>query len=303
MTTTFGALAPVFLLVALGHLLARRAFPGSTFFEQAERLVYRLLLPALLFLTTAGFELASFQVLPVASALVAAIAATVFVALLLRPFAAVDDPGFSSVAQGAVRTNTYVGLAGAGALYGAAGIEIMGIVVFVVITSVNVVAVLVLARYGQPAPGQGGIAAAVVRNPLIVACLAGFAVNASGLAIPLIVEETLRILARAALPLGLLCVGAGLELVRLAAARRATVITLALKLLLMPALTALFCRLFGVEGLTAAAAILFNAVPISASSYVLARQMGGDAPLMASLITWSTIGAVLTMPLVLALLT
>jgi malonate transporter len=302
MTTTFGALVPVFLLVVLGHLFARRRFPGPSFFAHAETLVYRLLLPALLFLTTAGFELAHFRVLPVAAALVASVAATVLAAIALRPFAGVDDRAFSSVAQGSVRTNTYVGLAGAGALYGAAGIEVMGIVVFVVITSVNVVAVLVLARYGRPVAGQGGVAA-VVRNPLIVACIAGFAVNLFGVALPHVLDETLRILARAALPLGLLCVGAGLELVRLGMARRAIALTLALKLLLMPALTALFCRLFEVEGLTAAAAILFNAVPISASSYVLARQMGGDAPLMAALITWSTIGAVFTMPVMLALLT
>jgi len=303
MTTTFGALAPVFLLIALGHLLRRRAFPGAGFFEDAERLVYWLLLPALLFQTTASVDLASFRVLPVASALVAAVCATAAAALLLRPLVAIGDAGFSSVVQGSVRTNTYVGLAGAGALYGSAGLEVMGIVVFVVITAVNVVAILALARYGDAPAGERSLVRSVLRNPLILACVVGFAANAVGLRLPAALGEVLNILARAALPLGLLCVGAGLELVRLGQEKRAIALTLALKLLLMPALTALFCRAFAVEGLTAAAAILFNAVPISASSYVLARQMGGDAPLMAALITWTTIAAALTMPLVLALLT
>jgi malonate transporter len=48
--------------------------------------------------------------------------------------------------------------------------------------------------------------------------------------------------------------------------------------------------------------VLFTAAPISASSYVLARQLGGDAPLMAGLITITTICAAITMPAVLALL-
>jgi malonate transporter len=60
--------------------------------------------------------------------------------------------------------------------------------------------------------------------------------------------------------------------------------------------------LLGVEGLTAAVAVLMNAAPVSASSFVLARQLGGDAPMMARLITTSTLLAMVTMPLVLVLL-
>ncbi len=71
----------------------------------------------------------------------------------------------------------------------------------------------------------------------------------------------------------------------------------------MPVATFGFCRLLGVEGVIAATAVLFTAAPVSASSYVLARQLGGDAPLMAGLITLSTILAAITMPLALALLT
>jgi hypothetical protein len=100
-----------------------------------------------------------------------------------------------------------------------------------------------------------------------------------------------------------LCVGAGLELAHLGRARLATVATAVLKLLVFPAATALACRLFGIDALSAAAAVLFAAAPISASSYVLARQLGGDAAMIAGLITITTIAAVATMPVVLALLT
>ena len=303
MATILGALAPVFLLVALGHLLRRHAFPSAPFFVDAERLVYWLLLPALLFLTTSGFTLENFEVLPVAAALIGGVLATAGAALLLRPRLGLDDPAFSSVLQGAVRTNSYVGLAGGAALHGEAGLAIMGLVVFVVITSVNVVSVAALLRFGRPPAEHPGLMSAFARNPLILACVAGFLANAIGLHLPGVLEEALRICAGAALPLGLICVGAGLELVAMAGNRRAVLATCGLKLVFMPAATALFCEVFAVEGLTAAAAILFNAVPISASSYVLARAMGGDARLMAALITWTTLAGALTIPAMLALLT
>jgi malonate transporter and related proteins len=303
MLTTFGALAPVFLLIALGWLLRARGFLAEAFWPAAERLVYYVLFPALLFLTTATSELAGFHILPVAAALVGAILATVALTLALRPWLGLDDAAFTSVLQGAIRNNTYVGLGAAGTLYGEAGLAVLGLVIFVVVTTVNLLSVTVLLHYGRRAAGRRELVGSVARNPLILACVLGFVLNAAGIDLAGVPRATLAILGQASLTLGLLCVGAGLELAHLGRDPPATVATCALKLLLMPAASALACRLFGVEGVTAAVAVLFTAAPISASSYVLARQLGGDAPLIASLITLTTIGAVVTMPLALGLLT
>ena len=303
MLETFGALAPVFLLIALGWLLRARGFPGEAFWPAAERLVYYVLFPALLFLTTATSELAGFGLLPMTLALVGALLAVGALALLLGPWLGVDHAGLTSVFQGAIRTNTYVGLGAAGTLYGAAGLEVLGIVILVVVTTVNLLSVVALIHYGRKAAGGGEVLSSVARNPLILACLAGFALNAIGVDLSGVPHDTLAVLGQASLTLGLLCVGAGLELAHLGRQRAAALATCALKLLIMPTATALACRLVGVEGLSAAVAVLFTAGPISASSYVLARQLGGDAPLMAGLITLTTIAAALTMPLTLALLT
>jgi predicted permease len=303
MLATFGALAPVFILIALGWLLRTRGFPGDHFWPAAERLVYFVLFPPLLFLTTAAADLAAFDLLPMAGALIAAILATAGLTLLLRPLLRIGDPGFTSVFQGAIRFNTYVGLAAGSVLFGQIGLTVMGLVVFVVVTTVNLLSVAALVHYGRRGAGRREVIGSVARNPLILACALGFGSNALGVELPAVAYDTLDILARASLTLGLLCVGAGLELAQLGRHRLAAVLTAALKLLVMPAVTALACRLFGIDGLSAAAAMLFMACPISASSYVLARQLGGDATLLAGLITITTIAAAITMPLILAVLT
>jgi malonate transporter and related proteins len=303
MLTTFGALAPVFLLIALGWLLRARNFPGDAFWPGAERLVYWILFPALLLLTTAGSDLTGFRTLPITLALVAAVLLTAALTFALRGRLGLDGASFTSVFQGAIRNNTYVGLAGAGALYGEAGLEVMGILVFVVVTLVNVLSVIVLLSHRGRAMGVGDLLVSVAKNPLILACVGGFVLNATGLGLFGLATAMLDILGSAALTLGLLCVGAGLEPGRLGRNPPAVVATSILKLVIMPVATWAFCRLFGVEGVTAATALLFTAAPVSASSYVLARQLGGDAPLMASLITITTILAAVTMPLALALLT
>jgi hypothetical protein len=303
MLATFGALAPVFLLIALGSLLRARGFPGEAFWPAAERLVYHVLFPALLFLVTATSELAGFRVLPVAAALIGAILAVGALALALRPWLRVGDAGLTTVFQGAIRNNIFVGLGATGTLYGEAGLAVLGIVIFVVVATVNLLSVVVLIHYGNRQAGPRALVSSVARNPLILACLSGFAVNSLGVDLTGVPHDTLAILGQASLTLGLLCVGAGLELARLGRSRLATFATCVLKLALMPAATALACRLLGIEGVTAAVAVLFTAGPIAPSSYVLARQLGGDALLMAGLITLTTIAAALTMPLTLVLLT
>jgi predicted permease len=303
MLATFGALAPVFLLIALGWLLRRHGFPGDAFWPAAERLVYYVLFPALLFLTTAGSQLAGFGLLPLAAALIGALLAVGALALLLGRGLGIDRAGLTSVFQGSIRANTYVGLGAAGTLYGAAGLEVLGIVILIVVTTVNLLSVIALLHYGRKAAGGGAVLSSVARNPLILACLGGFALNAAGIDLTGVPRDTLAVLGQASLTLGLLCVGAGLELAHLGRQRLAALATCTLKLVLMPAATALACNLAGIQGLSAAVAVLFTACPISASSYVLARQLGGDAPLMAGLITLTTIAAAFTMPLTLAVLT
>lgn len=302
MPTAITALAPVFLLIAFGALLRHRDRPGETFWFGAEWLVYWVLFPSLLLVTTWGAELAGFRVVPVAAAIVLGMAVVALASLPLRRILRLSDSAFASVFQSSVRTNTYIGLAAAQALWGQAGLTLSGLVIAIMIPSANVWAVWVHARYGTRRLSGRKMVQAVVSNPLIVACLVGFTLNAGGVALPEILAGTLRILGQASLTLGLLCVGAGLEPRMLGRLREPVAVASFVRLVLAPAATAGFGWLFGVEGLTLRVAVLFAALPVSASSYILARQMGGDAPLIAAIITASTVAGAITLPLMIALM-
>ncbi|MBW5809964.1 AEC family transporter, partial [Burkholderia sp. COPS] len=178
------ALAPVALLVACGHGLRRTGFIADAFWPQAERLCYYVLLPALFADGLANARLQALPVLPLAAALVGSTALAAALLLLVRPFVRVDGAGFTSVFQGAVRFNNYVGTALAAGLFGAKGIALAAVCVAAIVPTVNLMCVLVFARYGSTRLGAAAPARQIPSNPLVVACPPGIPMHARGVPLP-----------------------------------------------------------------------------------------------------------------------
>ncbi|HPE70718.1 MAG TPA: AEC family transporter [Candidatus Competibacter sp.] len=293
-----GALGPIFALILLGLGLRRLGFPGDGFWPAAERLTYFLLFPALLVNRLAQAWLEEYAVGPVAVVVVVLLLGMTALAYTLRPWLGVDGPAFSSVYQGAIRFNTYVGLAVALAVFHVEGGTVAALVMALMIPMINVLCVLVLSAHAGGSISVTGVLRGLITNPLILACLTGIGLNLSGIGLPWGSAAVLDILARAALPLGLLAVGAGL---RLAALNRPGLLVAvsALKLLALPALAATLCWLVQPGQLETAVLMTFAALPGSSTAYILARQLGGDAPLMAAIVTVETGLALVTLPAVL----
>ncbi|SDK85153.1 AEC family transporter [Paracoccus chinensis] len=301
-TQVLAALSPVVLLIALGVLLRRRRFLDERFWPQAERLSYFILLPSLFF---HGLVTAEIEALPIAELTLTLVAAIVVVAALTlaaRPLMRIDGPGFTSVFQGSIRFNNYVGVTLAAGLFPENGIALAAICNAVIVPTVNILSVLVFARHGTVRLGLRRVARQVATNPLVLASLAGIAAKAAGLQMPPGIGPAMRSLGAASLPLGLLCVGAALEFAGARRWIRPVAIASMLKFGAMPLATMAVALLVGLSGEALVTALVFQVLPTASSSYILARQLGGDAPLMAGITAVQTVLAVATIPLVLALL-
>ncbi|KWA77192.1 transporter [Burkholderia ubonensis] len=296
------ALAPVAMLVALGHGLKRSGFVGDAFWPSAERLCYYVLLPALFAHGLASAQLQSLAVMPLALALVGSTVAVAATLLLIRPLVRVDGAGFTSVFQGAVRFNNYVGASLAAGLFGAQGIALAAVCVAAIVPTVNLMCVLVFARYGSTRLGIVALVRQIVSNPLVVACAIGIAMQASGATFPPAIEPAVRALGAASMPLGLLCVGAALTFDAARAWMQPVCVASAFKFVAMPLLTLVAGRALGLGDAALTVALLFQALPTSSASYLMARQLGGDAPLMAGITAFQTLFATIAMPAVLTTL-
>jgi malonate transporter len=305
MAIVIAALLPVFLLIVLGFILKRTLMRLETQWHGLERLTYYVLFPMLLIQTLVKADLTKVPVAGVGGALLLAALVMSLLCLAIRPLLArldIDGPAFTSIFQGATRWQTYVALAVSSNLFGDTGLALASVAMVAIIPLVNVFSVSVLAHYASPEKQSArAIAMTVVRNPLIWACAIGLAVNVLHVPLPKIWHEVADALGRSSLAIGLLVTGAGLHLEGLFRPSLGAAVGVFLKLILMPVLGIALGLWFGLTGSNLVIVAACSAVPASSSAYVLARQMGGDAPLLAQIITLQTIMAAITIPIAIAL--
>ena len=306
MLAVTGALVPVFMLIALGLILRRTLVTVDAQWIGLERITYYVLFPALLIVTLARADLNAVPVLDVGAALLLAalITSCLCIALgpLLRQRFDVGGPAFTSVFQGATRFQTYIALGVVGALYGNLGLTLASVATVAMVPVLNVMSVAVMTHYAAPErlPPRR-VLMMIARNPLIWACGIGIALSLLHVPVPAPIFQFGDALGKASLAVGLLVTGAGLRPHDLWRPNPAAATAVVLKLLLMPALAGALALWLRLSGTDLAVVVCCAAVPTSPSAYVLARQMGGDAPLLAQIITIQTVLAAVTMPLALAL--
>ncbi len=305
MNVAFAALVPVFLIILTGVVLKRVAPLSAEGWRGFGHVTYYVFFPALIIDTLKGADLALASLVGVGGALALAVAAAGGLLLMARPMllARLGGPAFTSVFQGGLRWNAFVALAVAEALFGNAGLTLTAIAFVALMPGLNVASVWVLARDGArtATTGPAHVLRDIVSNPFIWALAIGLLLAPVDEAMPDVIDTAIDVLGRAALGAGLVMVGAGLQMRALARPDVGLVLACAVKLLLVPVFARLAGLALDLQPAEMAIVLIAASVPTASGAYVLAEKMGGDAPLMARIVTIQTLVAFLTMPLFIAL--
>lgn len=324
---------PDFLVILLGVLLRARFFTDSAFWMRTEKLVFYVLLPAMLFLSVAGSTVSLGDAAIFLSAGVLSMSLAAGLAWGIRYVVRADDVTHASVFQCGFRFNSYIGFALAARIGGDEALALLALLIAVWVPISNALATAELARAvakadgvaegaaegvadGGEKNGKGGAQPGtmltsrallrktlrgVVTNPLILATVGGLLWKALGITLPATLVQTLKHLGDASLALGLLCIGAGLtaralrKYTRLiAAATFERLVAAPVAALLVTSAMAFF---FPLSPMGTAVVLLFAALPTAQSCYVMASAMGGNAPAVAGVTTAHILASAVTLPL------
>ncbi len=292
------ALVPILVLILIGYGLKRTGFLPDAAWAGMERLTYFVLFPALLIRTLAkqslvGMPWPSILVVTCATLLIAALALILY--YRFRP--TVSPATFTSIFQGGVRFNTYIALSIAQGLFGATGLALGSVAAGFMIVLINMLCIAAFAVWGKAnIRGVAPFAMAIAANPLIIACVIGWSLSLCGVGLPGVTADIFEIIGRAALPFGLLAVGAALRPAVIRGHLTAITLSSIVQFGLKPLLVTLLISLTGLSGIAAGVLIIAFMTPTASSSYILARQLGGDTETMASIITFQTLLAFVVMP-------
>ncbi|MEH6825293.1 MAG: AEC family transporter [Motiliproteus sp.] len=304
MQISINALLPIVMLILLGYGLRRGRCFTDEFWYGIEKLAYYVLTPALLIhvLTANPLDGLPWKGLLLTLDITILICALLMVAWQrwVRPL---EAGSFTSLFQGGIRFNTFIALALADALFGEQGLLYGALASVAMIILINV---LCVAAFSVSVPrvrlSLSGLLRQLATNPLILGCVVGLSLNLSGINLPGAAKETFALVGRAAFPIGLLAVGAGLEMRRLTQDWELALTASVVQFLVKPLLAISLSQAFGLNGLPAIIVVLFLSVPTAPSSYILSRQLGGNYQAMAAVITFQTLAAFVTLPVTLWLL-
>lgn len=299
--TILNALMPVFLVILAGVALKRVRVLTPEQWQGFETLTYYIFFPALLIYTLANADLEKAPIGPVALILFGVTVFNMLLTWALRPAlvdgSRADDRAFTSFFQGASRWNSFAALAIAASIAGQTGATLIAVAFVAMIPVLNLFCVIVLTLYaGNGRPNLADVGLELARNPLIVSIAIGVGLYLLPFRIPPAILDSFHIIGVSGLGAALVLVGVGLKLRSLRTPNRFVLASIFFKLVFVPGLGLLAAHLMGLDLVARQSIVIALGVPTATVAYVLARKLGGDAELMATILTMQTFLSFLTLP-------
>ena len=295
-------LAPDFSLILLGFLLCRYTALNRAVWEQAEKLVFFVFFPVLLFhsIVKSPLDLSATSGLIMGGLTLAASGIALTYVLPYLPWlgARLDRREHAACAQIGFRFNSFIALAMAERLAGPEGLLLIAVLIGVCVPIFNMAAIWPMARHSQTNFGRE-----LLRNPFIIATVSGLLANLLGFHIPNWLEPSVSRIGAGSLALGLMAAGAGMRLGSMKEAKALSVAVLLIKHMMMPLVALFLSHALDLSKAQTLVLLAFSALPTAPTAYVLAARMGYNGPLVAGLVTLSTLLGLLSLPFAIALST
>jgi len=294
----FVTIIPIFTIIIIGWMMRKRGFITSEFLEPANRLVYYLALPALIFNSIAKTKFQEqFDGLALGITLFAAATIYLIAYALARVWKMPPTRIGVFVLSSGHGNQGYIGLPIALYYLGEPGLAKAGIICGFLMILQNLLSVITLQLHDSSAgklPGLKTLFGKLLGNPVIIGAMSGIVVSGFDIPAPKVILRCFDILGGLAPPTALLLIGASLSLQLIRTYKHPTLVAVFLKLILLPGIG---LALFNVVHLSATdylPAMILLCSPTATVTYVMAREMHGDADFTVATISASTLFSSIT---------
>ncbi len=292
---SFNVVLPLFLCIMVGYLLRRIGLLDEPLRLGLNRLCFKVFLPIYLFQNIATTDLgAAFHPGLLAFGCLGLIA-LFLVLMVLIPRLEKENARRGVLIQAIFRSNfALFGLPVALSLCGQERIGPTSLLLGVTVPIFNILAVICLETFRGGKPSIRKMLRGIATNPLIIGSLLGILFNLLGVTLPEAVSKSVTDLGRVATPLSLVALGGSFMFSSIRSFRRPLLIGVCGRLIAVPLLMVTLGILLGFRDETLVPILIMFGAPTAVSSFPMAQQMGGDGELAASLVVFTSGGAILT---------
>ncbi|MBQ1342737.1 MAG: AEC family transporter [Firmicutes bacterium] len=280
---SFNAIAPLFMIIALGYLMKRLGVIGETEVKRFNTACFYTFMPIMLFYDIYTADLAGsvrpFFFIYTIGMIFLLTALTVLLVLRVEK----DDSCRGVMIQAAFRSNfVLLGIPISTALVGGGSVGVTALTVAIVVPLFNVMAVVVLEifRGGRVKPGT--ILLNILKNPLIIGGLSGLFLKLLGVKLPQFLLIFGGKMESGCFAIALFLLGASFEFKFLSDYKKDLTLTVLLRLVVFPAVALFGAAALGIRGVEFVTLIALFAAPCAINSFNMAMQMGGNKDLAAS---------------------
>ena len=293
MISVLSAIVPIVGILLLGKAIATTRIISDEGWLGLESITYYVLFPALIVskLAVADFEGLDWRMpVTLVSAQLVMAGTSIAAGIALKQ----SGKRIGVFVQSGVRWNTFIALALAQDLIGPEGIIFIAAAAAAMVPTSNLLSIVALTRFSNGEMGMGVLLRQVIANPLILAFIVGFSINAIGIELAPSLITFLDVLAEGAIAMGLLTSGAYIQF-RNGTTPAATILGWStFRLFGMPLAAGAIALLLDLSPEIFLVVLIATAVPTASNGAILARKLGGDATLAANLIAAQTILALIS---------
>jgi malate permease and related proteins len=287
--TVIETIAPIFLIIVFGYIIRKKGFLPEQFISEANRFVFLFPLPVMIFVGIVKSNVSDVSPFHIFSVVLPTIAMA-GIAFLLGSLLKLKRGALGSFVQTTFHGNvSYIGLAVLFYTLGEVGLKKGSILIGILILVNNALAIGILSWTSGQHKNVSKALLSIVKTPVIVATFLGVAFLFLGIKMPAVILKSMGILANIALPMALIVIGASITISTMKYSFKFSATATFLKLLLLPGLSVLFCRVFSVPYQEGLPGIILLATPTATTAYIMAHELDGDKDLASGAITLSTL--------------
>ncbi len=292
---SFSAVMPLILNLAIGFFLMKINLIDKHTSDKMNTLVFKVFMPLSLFSNIYHTDISNVFNMKLTVFMWAALIVSFLFLMFFVPLFVKTQNQKGVIIQAIFRGNFLIfGLPVVTALCGDENVGLTSLLIGLIVPMYNILAVVCMEYFREGNVNFRNVLWGMAKNPLIIASVLGIVFVLLGIKIPNIFDKSITDVAKVSTPLSLIVLGASFTFSSLKGNMTKILWGAAGRLIFTPLVFIPVAIYLGFRGIELATVLVFLASPTAVSSYVMAKQMGGDDVLAGQYVVVCSVSAIFT---------